>query len=173
MEHTPWTKEPDSADFEAHGLKCALRRGPVGAWCGYVGIPKEHPLHGRDYDEMVKTPKSIIERKIDVDKVGAVTLFCAGLNNNDETLKAGLLQISLALDCHGGLTYAADKEPCGETDGLWWFGFDAAHCDDITPNVGFNHEGAVYRDEAYMRGECESLAKQLSEWALSTLSGDK
>lgn len=41
--------EPDSLDFECHGLTCALRKGPLpGTWSGYVAIPPEHPLHGAD-----------------------------------------------------------------------------------------------------------------------------
>lgn len=42
----PWRDEPDSLDFEAHGLPCAMRRGPRGHWCGYVGVPKQHPFFG-------------------------------------------------------------------------------------------------------------------------------
>ncbi len=45
-----WETEGDERDFEAHGLKCAMRRGPVGQWCGYVGIPEGHPLFGEDCD---------------------------------------------------------------------------------------------------------------------------
>ncbi len=47
----PWTNEPDELDFVEAGLKCALRRGPVGCWNGYVGVPKAHPLYGKSYDD--------------------------------------------------------------------------------------------------------------------------
>lgn len=47
----PWDGEPDRLDFEHAGLPCLLRRGPVGAWCGYAGVPPGHPLHGVGYDE--------------------------------------------------------------------------------------------------------------------------
>jgi len=45
----PWRNEPDAKDWEAHGLKCAMRRNATGAWCGYVGVPVDHPHYGVDY----------------------------------------------------------------------------------------------------------------------------
>ena len=34
----PWETEPDSLDFEADDLRCAMRRNDLGVWCGYVGV---------------------------------------------------------------------------------------------------------------------------------------
>lgn len=45
----PWLTEPNTKDWEAHGLPCALRRGPGGHWCGYVGVSAEHPAHMKEY----------------------------------------------------------------------------------------------------------------------------
>lgn len=42
----PWNKEPDEADFVAAGLPCFIQRNDDGAWCGYVGVTKAHPLFG-------------------------------------------------------------------------------------------------------------------------------
>lgn len=53
-------------------------------------------------------------------------------------------------DVHGGLTYSAER------DGVWWFGFDTAHFGDAFLGVS-----GVKRDAAYVRDECERLAKQL------------
>lgn len=107
-----------------------------GHWCGYVAVPPGHPLHGKDYDA-----------------VGA--------------------------DVHGGLTYAnqCSGDIChvpapGEPDDVWWFGFDCAHCWDFRPGHAALMESVgiptpdwdreeVYRDLAYVRAECESLAEQL------------
>jgi len=44
----PWTNEPDHKDFEVDGIKCALRRGPWGSWCGYAGVPEGHALFGKE-----------------------------------------------------------------------------------------------------------------------------
>jgi len=45
----PWDDEPDADDFEACGLKCAMRRDSIlGHWCGYVLVPKDHAFFGKD-----------------------------------------------------------------------------------------------------------------------------
>lgn len=49
----PWQTEPDRVDFVHAGLAClALRHPDFGHWCGYVGVPPGHPLHGRAYQEI-------------------------------------------------------------------------------------------------------------------------
>lgn len=160
--------EPDALDFTAYGLACAMRRGPGGHWCGYVGIPEDHPWFGKSYSDMVKVPKSVIERPIDIDKVGAINMFSASLRNNEETLAAGLMEMVLAIDVHGGLTWAEDCPGGGSPgNGLWWLGFDCAHAGDNCPN--YNGRG-VYRDAAFVRVECEGLAQQLA--ALASAKGE-
>jgi hypothetical protein len=37
----------------------------MGHWCGYVGVPKGHPLHGKSYDEA--------HRIVDLDVHGGLT----------------------------------------------------------------------------------------------------
>ena len=47
-----WQDEPDRLEWRhASGLPCLVVRGPLGALCGYVGVPPEHPLYMRDYDD--------------------------------------------------------------------------------------------------------------------------
>src|SRR5207244_1179897 len=50
-----WDIEPDKIQWpdEATGLPCLIVRGPIGALCGYVGVPKGHPLHGIDYSQTI------------------------------------------------------------------------------------------------------------------------
>ena len=43
---------------------------------------------------------------------------------------AGFDCYDINLACHGGLTFASDKWPEGK--GLYWYGWDYAHCDDAT-----------------------------------------
>lgn len=47
----PWTGEPDKIQWvdPATDYDCLIVRGPVGALCGYVGIPFSHKYHGADY----------------------------------------------------------------------------------------------------------------------------
>jgi len=49
----PWIDEPDRVEFKAHGLDCLLIRQPdLFHWCGYVGVLKDHPSYGKNYDDM-------------------------------------------------------------------------------------------------------------------------
>lgn len=74
------------------------------------------------------------------------------------------------VDVHGGLTWA-DQGPGGgdgkKSSEWWWLGFDCSHYGDFTPKYDgrYGSQGyhSVYRDEAYVRHECESLAEQLAE----------
>lgn len=80
-------------------------------------------------------------------------------------------------DCavHGGLTYASEcaGQIChvpapGEPDNVWWFGFDCAHCDDMSPawRHAFSAEyrrlvKQKYRTLDYVKVNCTELARQL------------
>lgn len=87
----------------------------------------------------------------------------------------------LEVDVHGGLNYAAhcSGHIChvpapGESDEVWWLGFDCAHCGDIVPSMvaHLRHLGAMwepsrlfpesYKDVAYVRKEVNELADQLA-----------
>lgn len=49
----PWDDEPeDRVDFTHCGFACLLHRNHMGSWCGYVGLPPEHPDFGKDYDDI-------------------------------------------------------------------------------------------------------------------------
>jgi len=45
----PWHDEPDRLEWSHAGFRCLMTRGPMGHWCGYVGVPPGHPWHGTDY----------------------------------------------------------------------------------------------------------------------------
>lgn len=47
-----WLSEPNRMEFKHNGFHCLLNRGPSGAWCGYVAIPKGHPWHEMDYSDI-------------------------------------------------------------------------------------------------------------------------
>ena len=49
----PWDAEPeDRVDFVHAGFACFVKRGPLGVWCGYVGVPQGHPAYGYGYDDV-------------------------------------------------------------------------------------------------------------------------
>jgi hypothetical protein len=130
----PWQDEADKIQWqdEPTGLPCLVVRGPVGALCGYVGVSEGHPAFRKEYG-------------------------------------------SVDVECHGGLTFSdfcADAEDesshiChvpapGEPDHVWWFGFDCAHCWDLSPTMAkFASHDAQYRSMSYVRGQCRELARQL------------
>lgn len=45
----PWDEEPDRIEWRHTGLPCLIVRSQLGALCGYVAVPPEHPLHGVPY----------------------------------------------------------------------------------------------------------------------------
>ena len=51
----------------------------------------------------------------------------------------------------------------GESDDVWWFGFDCAHSGDLVPSMlAFGASiGDDYRSLDYVIDECSDLAKQL------------
>lgn len=82
------------------------------------------------------------------------------------------------IDVHGGLTFASrcvenNKEhgichvvEVGESDKVWWLGFDCNHCHDVAPGYsryGEEFYSGEYRTIDYVKGEIAALAKQLAE----------
>jgi hypothetical protein len=188
MTDRPWETEPDSLDFEAEGLPCAMRRGGRDCWCGYVGVGPEHPLFGLPVNHPLKLPPSWFEgRKFD-QGLGPMDLFIhimSGAKSIDDATP-----ICVAFHVHGGCNWAAEHVPGSEPDGRWWFGFDCGHAGDIAPNTGneakfmremvesmpehvretmrdivFRQREGVYRDQPYVVAECQSLAAQLNAYA--------
>lgn len=51
----PWDSEPSDKVVWVDAvtdLDCMIVRNGMGAWCGYVGLPPEHPDHGKDFGEV-------------------------------------------------------------------------------------------------------------------------
>jgi hypothetical protein len=107
--------------------------------CGYVEVPREHPLFGLDYTHEVPLMLSwAVEKDMhELGKRGAIDVFCM----SGRGMRCGDL-----FDVHGSITYSRMHK-----DSTFWYGFDCGHCDD-SPAV---------QDSAYVRGECESLARQI------------
>lgn len=130
----PWHGEPDKVQWpdKDTGLPClAVRNHVTGSWCGYVAVSAEHPFNDLGYDD------------INIEVHGGLT-FAGGCRGN----------VDEARDiCHV-------TEP-GESERVWWFGFDCAHCDDFSPAMPVLTHG-IYRDLAYVQRECAELAAQLA-----------
>lgn len=158
----PWDDEVDKVQWVdvATGLDCLIVRGTLGALCGYVGVPLEHPWHGKIAEQCLQQT-------------------CIGQDCTDwqHRTPASLIEV------HGGLNYASacsvtDDEATGvchvpypgRPGNVWWFGFDCSHSSDLSPGVGFDlHYGrSDYRELAYVRGEVIGLASQLAQASLFT-----
>lgn len=136
----PWHAEPDKMQWQdaQTGLTCLAVRGPMGAWCGYVGVPESHPWHGLGY--------------------GAVPdMGHGGLTFADECMKeAGVRDIChigtdrpwwLGFDC----AHAGDLCPAMET----------------TLREGRRTYGAfrgVYRDLGYVQAQCAAMAQMIAAY---------
>jgi hypothetical protein len=140
----PWHKEPDKVQWidEATNYACLAVRGRLGVWCGYVGVPEQHPFYKVDCDDLP------------VSAHGGLTY--SDLCQEEAPEGHGICHI---------------PEP-GHPDNVWWLGFDCAHAFDLAPGMirldGLPSTGAgifqeEYRTLAYVQRECESLAAQLRE----------
>lgn len=138
----PWQSEPDKAQWkdEATGLPCLIVRNPGGALCGYVGVDESHPWHGKSYSDLPDYGPDVH---------GGLTFSRACADTQDESKHI----------CHL-------PDP-GEPQHVWWFGFDCAHCDDVSPGYdskyrSFRDSESRYRDVAYVKGQIASLARQVA-----------
>lgn len=163
--------------FEHMGYECVVTFSAQGYRCGYVGIPKGHPLYGKDYKDYLEIKKEDLK---DREISGTFPLLCA-LFDDDERI-----QIEAYFQCHGGITFANGGKNSNypiDSD-LWWFGFDCGHCDDgreldfagirfpkyrntilrqLEVEKAFELEVPV-RTEEYVAEECKKLAEQLKEF---------
>jgi hypothetical protein len=164
-------------EFESNGLKCVVTFQRMGHRCGYVGVPKEHPLYGKDYSDYLEIKKTDIEER----EVSGIFPLIGAMIDEDERVR-----IEAYFNCHGGITYASGGKYSSypiESD-LWWFGFDCGHCDDgkdLDLAIKMFPEHAMQiitmkqiedmyplhntvRELDYVENECCILAKQLAEF---------
>lgn len=169
----PWQDEPDKKQWRdpATGLACLIVRGPVGSWCGYVGVEPGHRLYEQEY--------------------GQNRVFPCDKDCTEEW--HGACRPDFVFSVHGGLTFSGHcqgkaKEATGichrpgpgETDRVWWFGFDCAHAGDYAPGIDRipgltyhdRYHGKVdgeaawpedtYKTQAYVEREVTELAQQIA-----------
>lgn len=145
----PWHDEPDKISWtdEASGLPCLIvRTEGHGALCGYVGVPPEHPLHGVDYSDAYDHKNEMLNAANDAAHCGLTySAPCSPSKDGDES--RGICHIPAP----------------GETDDIWWLGFDCVHSYDTAPgrNDTYSDPSAKYRTVAYVTACCEAMARVL------------
>jgi len=177
-----WDNEPDKVQWkdEATGLPCLIVRGPLGAWCGYVGVSEGHKFFGKDYDD------------VDADVHGGLT-FAKGCSDHSpeafakwservpswrkEAAQFPVGDAARRLKEWAGCLENYDEwkarmearsichvPEAGESDRVWWFGFDCAHLGDLIPGMDDrygNDYDNTYKGVNYVRQEVTKLAAQL------------
>lgn len=147
------------------GLRAVVLMTSMGHHCGYVAVPKGHPLHGVEYG----TPCAALApagEDTPTEGRNPIAIFCAA--GDESRLQAP----DLVFGVHGGLTYSGGSEKYpAPSDGLWWFGFDCAHIDDgkdptylasLSPErAHWENRDGEFRDQPYVEAQCESLAAQI------------
>lgn len=68
---------------------------------------------------------------------------------------------------HGGITFAQEGDGNNWNKGYWWIGFDCAHFNDYSPEVGDilgrgPREHETYRNIEYVTDELKRLCQQLT-----------
>lgn len=128
-----WDNEPDKAHWidDKTGLDCLIVREPLGALCGYVGVPENHPSFEKSYSD------------VDVAVHGGLTFADSCQPVEDES--TGI--------CH--------SEEESANDVVWWLGFDCAHYRDLSPVADHAFPDSIYRDFEYTVQQVTSLAGQL------------
>ena len=164
-------------EFDYLGYKCIVTFNNMGFRCGYVGLPKEHSLYGKTYDDYLDIKKSDIGEK----EISGIFPILKAMIDDDERVP-----IECYFECHGGITYsnAGKQSKYPINSDLWWFGFDCGHCDD-----GIDFELAIkyfpkfkksievsksihmqypmddeIRTLEYVENECKHLADQLKSF---------
>jgi len=123
-----------------------VRHETSGHWCGYVGVANNHKLYEVEYSD--------IPWEIQEDVHGSITFSQKCTKDKPES--EGV--------CH--------KPGDGETDDIWWFGFDCAHSDDVTPILlsldngrfinRFSAGHHSYKSIDYIQAQCRSFAEKLA-----------
>lgn len=133
----PWQHESDKIHWidRQSDLDCLIVRAPLGALCGYVGVPPDHPCHERDYSE------------IEVSVHGGLTYAAA-------CQKGGPI-------CHTPASERAENLwwigfDCSHA---WDLAPGMSH---ILSQHGLSDYGCVYRNIGYVREEVTTLAQQLA-----------
>ncbi len=147
------------AYYVAGDIACSIHKhGTLGNLYGYIGLPPNHPWHGKHYND------------IGADVHGGLT-WCgpekASISISPE--RREYLSAHVGKGDWNSEEYDAlprweviDHEWAFPHDtglDLWWVGFDCAHLGDLTPSMP-PHPGDIYRDEADVRNEIEGLVQQ-------------
>ena len=162
----PWLGEADKVCWrdEQTGLECImLRQTGDGFLCGYVGVPRDHPLWGWDH--------KALPEDLGIEVHGGLTY--SRICDQGPSPTGGLVSEARRI-CDTPvrpapsrpMSYATSHRPAEPH--TWWFGFECGHVYDVLPGARPDRQrflsletGAEYRDDTYVVREILNLARQL------------
>ena len=131
-------------EFEHAGYKCVVTFNVMGHRCGYVGIPKNHSLYGKEYSDYLEIKKADVgDRKIS--------------GNSNYPIESDLWWFGFdCAHCDDAkeLELAYERFP-NYRERLAM----KIECEDR-----FRIDGTIVRTEEYVAEECKKLAEQLKEF---------
>jgi hypothetical protein len=147
----PWDDEPDKAQWtdQATGLPCLAVRNELSVWCGYVGVPPEHPYHGRHFEGTHLAAHGEVN----------YAAPCQGYICHSPEPGQPENVWWFGFDC--GHEHAGDVVPKWAT-GPADLSYRGPECARETRLWGYD---IGYRDLEYVQTECGWLARQLAEGA--------
>ncbi|WP_201750180.1 hypothetical protein [Tautonia marina] len=142
-----WESEPDKKQWldQATGYPCLIVRGPLGALCGYVGVSKDHPHFGKDYEvPNVEVHGGLTFAGACQPNADEARHICHKVDGEDHVWWFGF-------DCAHYRDYVPGMRSIRR------------EAEMVDPFGGFER----YRNLAYVTGEVESLAQQLKSLAVA------
>lgn len=158
----PWSTEADKIAWTdpMTGFGCIIRRSSRGGHlCGYVGVAPDHPLFGF-------RPAALAG--LGLHAHGGI-VYADGCRDRDPEDRS-ICHVSRSVVLEGVRQEAFENREARRHDDRWWFGFECDQPYDVLPDhpLGYARQDGldgvnrrVYRDEAYVHGECRRLAAQL------------
>lgn len=138
----PWQDEPDKKQWldKFTHLPCMIRRAN-GAWCGYVGVPRSHPLfESQNLDDLNVHGGVTFSGKCRPGDENDAICHVVDPGEDDDVFWIGF-------DCNHAWDIDPERAVRELALGL------LSRADD------------VYRDQQYVEGECLKLARQLADMA--------
>lgn len=149
------------------GLDWLVVARNTGHRCGYVRVPKGHPLHELSYTD---TAPGFTAEELRAIKAGKRGVLATIRHSLDPDRKPSL---DVVFDVHGSLTFSGELE--GQEG--WWLGFDCDHHGDAKdPTLCTSLIGELLltverragllgtiRTADYVEHECKRLAQQIAD----------
>lgn len=144
------------SEFEYNGYKCFTTFNDFGFRCGYVMIPKDNPLYGRDIEQSIGITPEDCEKYLE--------LKCRFTGSE-------YLTLGQYFSVHGGVTLTDIDYITGSDN--WLIGFDCNHLPDnvdeemLLKYFGIKKERRPFgevRTLEYVQENCKSLVSQIQSY---------